>query len=101
MHGERPGIDFGHFVCQATAPVYTLGNYGAECGPYQDRCAPALACVVPDHVPSCEGSACCTLLGDLSSPPVCPDPTQSCITAYPDGDAPAGLENLCFCGVPE
>lgn len=101
MHGEPAGgPDFGHFVCQATAPVFTMAGYGEGCDHFGHACEPGLACVWPEHVPGCEGT-CCTTLGDRTSPPVCPDPLQTCIAAYPDGDAPLGLEDLCFCGVAE
>lgn len=100
MFGERAGDGgFGQFFCQPGAPLYEIGGYGAECDPYGNSCDEGLACVPPAHVPGCVGAGCCTELGMLANPPSCPDATQTCIPAYPDGDAPEGLDDLCYCGV--
>lgn len=99
-HGTRVGVsDFGHFVCQATAPLNTVAGYGGACSAFGELCDEGLACAWPADVPGCESGRCCTLVGSLEAPPACPDPAQSCVAAYPDGDAPPGLESLCYCTV--
>jgi len=99
-HGDAAaGPNFEHFVCQSTATTFAIGEYGHGCDLWGNLCAPGLACVWEGHVPTCEASQCCTVLGELASPPPCPSLWQTCIAAYPDGDAPMGLEDLCYCGV--
>lgn len=99
-HGEYAGPgELGHFFCEAGPPLFEIRGYAAECDHYGNSCDEGLACVPPAHVPGCASWGCCTTLGTLASPPACPDATQSCIAAYPDGDAPEGLEDLCYCGV--
>jgi hypothetical protein len=97
-HGTRAGYsDFGHFVCQATAPLNAVAGYGEACSAFGELCDEGLACAWPADVPGCEAARCCTVVGALAAPPACPDPTQSCVAAFPDGDAPPGLESLCYC----
>jgi hypothetical protein len=92
------GESEGGFACLPTAIVSQA--YGDDC--YDAlACGSGLVCQPAAHVPGCSGSACCTTLGDTNSPPACPDATQSCLPLYADGEAPAGLEHLCFCGVAE
>ncbi len=74
-------------------------EYGDDCTDGL-LCETGLVCRGAMHVPGCAGGRCCTILGDSTTPPACPDASQSCVPLYADGDAPAGLENLCFCGVP-
>lgn len=85
------------FVC---APNETVGgpNYGDDCSD-GGLCATGLACRGAAHVPGCATDRCCTTLGQLSAPPVCPDAAQTCLPLYADGNAPTGYEDLCFCGV--
>lgn len=100
-HGTRVGDSgFGHFVCQATAPLVDVVGYGESCSTFGDLCGEGLACGWPIDVPGCDASRCCTVVGTLAAPPVCPDAAQTCVAAYPDGEAPVGLEDLCYCTVP-
>jgi hypothetical protein len=92
----------GDFVCFPAAHVPAQA-YGDDCSDSDDfGCGDALVCMGSSDVPGCAGMRCCTSLGDVDAPPVCPDVTQSCLPLYADGEAPvAGLEDLCFCGVPD
>jgi hypothetical protein len=71
--------------------------YGDDCSE-SILCDDGLVCRAAAHVPGCEGGRCCTDIGLLSAPPICPDATQTCVPLY-DADAPPGYEDLCFCGV--
>ena len=84
------------FVC---VPDELVGGhaYGDDCSDGV-LCDDGLVCRAGEHVPGCIGGRCCTTLGTFSEPPACPDATQTCIPLY-DGEAPAGYEDLCFCGV--
>ena len=84
------------FVCVPDELV-TGHAYGDDCSE-SILCDDGLVCRAATHVPDCAGGRCCTTLGRLSAPPACPDDTQTCVPLY-DGDAPAGYEDLCFCGV--
>lgn len=63
-------------------------------------CGTGLVCVASGEVPGCTSDRCCTTLGSLSAPPVCPDAMQTCAALYADGDAPPGYEQLCACTIP-
>jgi hypothetical protein len=92
------GSEDGAFVCMPSNVVAPQA-YGDDCTEAV-ACGTGLLCLDAEHVPSCVGERCCTTLGDAMAPPVCPDATQTCLPLY-DGVAPEGLEDLCFCGVPE
>jgi hypothetical protein len=83
----------GVFACLPTPPFVPHG-YGKGCDGELQLCAPGLACAPPEHVPGCDDIGCCTTVGDLAAPPVCPDVTQTCIPFEPEA-----TEGLCFCGV--
>ncbi len=85
------------FVCMPDSLVAPQA-YGDDCSDAL-ACATGLVCRTPEHVPGCVSTGCCTTLGLGSTPPVCPDASQTCLPLYADGAAPEGLEDLCFCGV--
>jgi hypothetical protein len=89
------------FTCLPAVQFPLLG-YAEPCEQdVLEQCGPGTLCVEAEHVPGCMEASCCTSLGDLADPPSCPDLAQSCLPLYADGEAPEGLEGLCFCGVPE
>ncbi|HET6584112.1 MAG TPA: hypothetical protein VFG69_11700, partial [Nannocystaceae bacterium] len=81
------------FVC-LPIPPFAAQPYGAPCGELQ-VCEPGHVCVDAANVPDCTDLSCCTLAGELATPPECPEPTQSCIPF--DDEA---MEGPCYCGVP-
>jgi hypothetical protein len=81
------------FAC-LPIPPFESQPYGAPCGLLQ-LCDAGHVCVEAPHVPGCADLGCCTTVGDIAAPPVCPDVTQSCIPF--DDEA---MEGPCFCGVP-
>jgi hypothetical protein len=82
------------FACLPTPP-FVPAAYGEACDHYLQLCASGLACVLPEHVPSCADIRCCTTVGELSQMPVCPDAMQTCIP-FDETMPDAGL---CYCGV--
>jgi len=73
--------------------------YGDDCSDSLG-CGTGLVCVGSGEVPGCAGGRCCTTLGALAAPPICPDAMQTCVQLYADGDAPLGYEDLCACTIP-
>ena len=72
---------------------------GEPCG-YINDCAPGLICMSSEVIPSCNGSACCTLycdvgLGDAQCDAI---PGTGCMP-YFDGMAPSGYEHVGVCSV--
>ncbi|MBC8068297.1 MAG: hypothetical protein IAG13_08185, partial [Deltaproteobacteria bacterium] len=94
---QRGALDF---VCVPTQHVPAQA-YGDDCSDEDFGCGDGLVCQSAGDVPGCDGTACCTMLGDATAPPVCPDITQTCSPFYTDAEAPEGLENICACRVPE
>lgn len=88
----QPGLP-PSFACLPAAQFQPRA-YGEECR-YFDVCDVNLVCVRDNDVPSCAGDRCCTVIGPLENPPVCPDETQTCI---PFDDA-MDVDGLCYCGV--
>lgn len=84
------------FVCLPRS-LEPAEAYGDDCS-REPGCGTGLVCRPAQQVPGCAASDCCTTVGDLADPPVCPDASQSCLPLYPDGTAPPGLADLCFCG---
>jgi hypothetical protein len=81
------------FACLPT-PAFVTVEYGAPCeNASLSICGTGLVCLGAQHVPGCIGEACCSLLGDLASPPACPDITQSCLPFAEN------MPDLCVCGV--
>lgn len=90
--------DAGDFYC--IPPADNLPP-GAPCG-YVNDCAGGSLCVNPESLPTCEGSACCTLfcqldLGDAQCAAV---PGTGCLPFFEDGAAPPELEHVGICIVP-
>jgi len=85
----------GEFLCHPMPP-FEPQPYGAPCLDLQ-LCDAGLMCVGAELVPGCVDEDCCSLLGDLAAPPVCPDPMQECLPVFED-DLSKGL---CVCGVPQ
>ena len=92
------GSPDGAFVCLPSV-VVAPQDYGEDCSE-AEACGTGLLCLDGAHVPGCIGERCCTMLGESTMPPSCPDATQTCMPLY-DGVAPEGLQDLCFCGVAE
>jgi hypothetical protein len=84
----------GDFLCHPMPP-FEPQPYGAPCFGLQ-ACDAGLMCFPSEFLPGCVDESCCSLLGDVAAPPVCPDPMQECIPVF-EGDPPEGL---CVCGVP-
>ncbi|MBC8071581.1 MAG: hypothetical protein IAG13_24860 [Deltaproteobacteria bacterium] len=85
-------------VCLPTPP-FNAGRGAQSCFEFE-QCGDGLACTHPYHVPACtDGNGCCTPIGTLDAPPMCPDATQTCLPLFADGVAPPGLEQLCGCGI--
>ncbi|MGH1344569.1 MAG: ribulose phosphate epimerase [Nannocystales bacterium] len=101
--GCYPGA--GGFVCIPDASGPDLGAYGDACE-YVNACDPGLFCGASTIVPGCEGSGCCTDFCDLDDP----EPSagcgglaggQECISAFDEGQAQPGLEDVGVCAIPE
>lgn len=82
------------------------GFQGDDCA-YVNACAPGLACVSPDLVPGCVAFlGCCTTFCDVADLGASADCAMEagdgaeCLPWYAEGTAPAGLENIGFCGLP-
>jgi hypothetical protein len=91
---EGYGVFFSLFVCLPT-PRFEPQALGESCAEDFLVCDDGLACVEPEHVPGCAGLGCCTLVGELSQMPLCPDASQTCIP-FDDTMPDTGL---CYCGV--
>jgi hypothetical protein len=88
----------GNFNCIFTTQDIPAGE---PCGFIND-CAKGLSCTTAEVLPSCEGSACCTLfcdveLGDQQCEAM---PGTSCVPFFEDGQAPPGYELLGLCMLP-
>jgi len=101
--GCYPGAD--GFVCVPDASGADGGAYGDACE-YANACDPGLFCGASTIVPGCEGTGCCTDYCDLSDP----EPSagcggvgggQECISAFGEGQAQPGLEDVGICAIPE
>jgi len=94
---DAQGGTAGQFVCmpESVVPAQTDGDDCSDA----IGCGDGLVCRPAADVPGCATSQCCTQLGALAMPPACPDAMQTCLPLFPEGGAPEGLEDLCFCGV--
>ena len=81
------------FVC-LPIPPFVAQPYGAPCG-VLEVCDVGLVCVDEANFADCDQLGCCTTLGDLAMPPVCPDATHTCLP-FEEG----ATEGPCYCGVP-
>lgn len=89
----------GEFLCW---PDYSFdqGGYGEPCE-YFNYCDIGLFCAIPEAVPGCVSSYCCSQYCALDEPNACPDMAmgQECLSWFLDGQIPPGMENIGFCGV--
>lgn len=72
---------------------------GDPCGLIND-CAPSLLCLTAEVLDGCDGSACCATYCDLGTP-VCSNPAYECTTFFVPDMAPAGLEDVGVCILPD
>lgn len=95
---NEDGLVAHDFVCIPDVHLPAQA-YGDDC---EDSlgCGTGLVCVGSGEVPGCASDRCCTTLGSLGAPPICPDAMQTCAPLYVDGDAPPGYEDLCACTIP-
>ena len=93
------------FVCVPDASGPDLGGYGDACA-YTNACDPGLFCASAAAVPDCDGASCCSNFCDLSDP----QPSancggvgggQECVSAFEEGQALPGLEDVGVCAIPE
>lgn len=63
---------------------------------YVATCDPGLACIEGDLVGGCDSVGCCTPYCDLTVPASCGG-DSTCMPFFPEGQAPAGLENVGYC----
>lgn len=101
--GCYPGAD--GFVCVPDASGPDLGAYGDACE-YANACDPGLFCGASTIVPGCTGTGCCTDYCDLSDA----EPSancggvaggQECVSAFEEGQALPGLEDVGMCAIPD
>ena len=80
------------------------GGHGTACAMIA-ACSPGFVCVVAGAVAGCPGEPCCAAYcdtEDVGADEGCPgyDEGERCLPAYPEGDAPEGLEHLGICIIP-
>ena len=71
---------------------------------FVNTCDPGLMCYDTASVSTgCNPGSlgCCTPFCDTSLANTCPGPAQTCVAVYPEGEAPAGLEHVGICQVPQ
>ncbi len=66
---------------------------------FVNACGAGFLCAGADVLETCAGIACCTSFCDLGEPEFCPEP-QVCRPYFEKGSAPAGYEDVGFCGSP-
>jgi hypothetical protein len=94
-------------TCQpdSAQPDYPRVGYGEPCGVHPE-CEYGMFCSPQHEVPGgCDEDprfGCCTPYCDVAAPNTCPgmDEGQECLPWYEAGAAPAGLEDLGYCGMP-
>ncbi len=102
--GCYPDPYSGVFYCMPDASAES-GAHGDACD-YIDDCDPGLVCAQPTSVAGCIDAGCCTEVCDVTLD--FPDAAcsgaadgETCVAFYEDGDAPAGLDHLGVCVLPE
>lgn len=96
--GENCVEDTQHFVCVQDVSGAD-GEANDPCESYGD-CNPGLLCRPGGEVSAaCKSEAACCTPFCLLSEGECPNPDQSCISWYAEGEAPPGQENLGLCQV--
>ena len=93
------------FVCVPDASGPDLGAYGDACE-YTNACDPGLFCATAASVPGCDGANCCTNYCDLSDAEPSADcggvgGGQECVSAFEEGQALPGLEDVGVCAIPD
>ena len=90
-----------HAVCvfDGSGPEPSVDGDPCE---YDTACGPGLFCADADLVPDCQAQGCCASFCDLNEPNTCPlmDQSAECVPLFEMGMAPAGMENVGFCGLP-
>lgn len=89
------------FLCIEQAEGFSADVF--ETCEFLNTCAPGLVCVIPDLAAECDpvSVGCCLPFCDLSLPNDCPGQGQQCLPWYEQGKAPAGLESVGVCGIPQ
>ncbi|MBZ5710243.1 hypothetical protein [Nannocystis pusilla] len=92
--------DSQHFFCVVDASD-DGGQEFDECGP-ANSCDPGLACLDPALATECPPGAvgCCLKYCDLTNP-TCAGADAECLPWFEPGMAPAGLEDVGKCGLPD
>ncbi|MDC0719060.1 hypothetical protein [Nannocystis bainbridge] len=69
---------------------------------FQNACDPGLVCAPVELATECDPQApgCCLPFCDVSTANTCPGQGQECLAWSEMGQAPPGLENVGFCGIP-
>ncbi len=93
------------FSCAPDASGPELGGYGDPCE-YLNACDAGLLCANAAVVPGCEATGCCTEFCDTSVPEPAADcggvaQGQECVSAFPEGQAQPGYEDVGLCAIPE
>jgi hypothetical protein len=83
---------------------FDSGRYGDPCM-YFNVCDPGLFCAVPELVPNCTTSGCCSEYCDLTDPAAgdgCSGSAdgQECVPLFAEGTEPVGYEHVGACGLP-
>lgn len=87
------------FQCVPDASGPDDGGFGDPCE-FANSCDPGLNCTNPSFL-DCEGaSGCCTSFCDLSKPDQCPQ-GHECQSAFAEGQALPGYEDVGLCMLPE
>lgn len=81
------------------------GAYGDPCEAI-NACDPGLECLGAGATPGCASGSCCTSFCDTSDPgasAACPGAGggQECVSAYAEGAAPPGYEDVGYCAIGE
>ena len=86
--------EMGDFVC---VPTVAPAQPGAPCEAISG-CTLGHFCAPSAGLLECGDDSCCTAYCDISAPDTC-DGAAVCVPFYPPGKAPAGHENVGFCGL--
>jgi hypothetical protein len=88
------------FSRASSCPTCGDADDGDDCDVFW-YCRAGLVCVPEALTAGCETGQCCTPLCDITGPPgQCPEPSEECVPWFEAGQAPDGLENVGYCGLP-
>jgi hypothetical protein len=91
---------FETFICTPPTHEDGKGNDGDECHAIQS-CMPGLTCASDHATADCTHDRCCTPFCAITGPETqCPEPTEECVAWFEEGQAPVGLEDVGYCGLP-